>query len=688
MTKYLNPLIFLSLFCLVFIFDAQKSISVQISSILPSGENKELIREFEKLNQHKQLYLYYEDNTPKALLTLKEIEKRLLNIEGINELTQNPQQKAFQERYFYFLNTIDHKKADEIDVKKELEKLYQKMVTSPFGFRIDQKDPLELYQKSNPAKKYTKLDTLGYITLLSLDKNINSSKDYNRIYNEIKKIEKEYTGLQTFSVIYYYVENANKIKTDTNKIIYLALGILSLLYLLILRDIKLLFHTFTSLASSLLFALLISSLIFDELSIFALIFAISISTVAIDYMFHNYMHGYYDDMNFFNRDVFFGMLSTTGAFFILSFSGFTLITQITIFAILSLMFSYLQFTFLFPKLKLKTPNKKFIFQSIQLNISPKLITLFALLFIFISFFNLQLDTNIKTLDVNNEKLNSLHQFFESKLLKDKKTAILLKEPSLDSLINSAHQIKKEYPTVFSPILSIPSKAQQNTLEKSRFTTLHQKINAYAKELGFRKEFFERSYFIENISLPDYTLISQEEFAISKYKQEYITYLIVSKKDYEEILKKQNTHSLSFKELFEQELTSSLKRLSILGVITFIFILFMIYLSVKEEFLKALNFILLPIAFTLCLTFFYPLNILHIFMMVVLISIGIDYGIYINSKSLDTQTYKAVLFSLLSTFAGFGVLIFSNITALFSIGITALMGIISLIILLMIQKGTR
>jgi predicted exporter len=73
------------------------------------------------------------------------------------------------------------------------------------------------------------------------------------------------------------------------------------------------------------------------------------------------------------------------------------------------------------------------------------------------------------------------------------------------------------------------------------------------------------------------------------------------------------------------------------------------------------------------------------MIFILLSISIDFGIYMGAKNLDENSYKAVFYSLLSTFAGFGVLIFSQINALFSIGIIATMGIIAVTILLIILK---
>jgi predicted exporter len=167
-------------------------------------------------------------------------------------------------------------------------------------------------------------------------------------------------NVKLFSPIFYFVENSRIIKNDVNNISIIATLFLLLLYIIILRNIKLLVNTLMTLTSSILLSLLICSFIFDELSIFITAFGISISTVAIDYMFHHYVHNHYEKKKNFRKDVFLGMFTTVGAFFIVSFISFELIKQICYFAIISLLFSYIQFTFLYPKIGFTQKNIKTI----------------------------------------------------------------------------------------------------------------------------------------------------------------------------------------------------------------------------------------------------------------------------------------------------------------------------------------
>jgi predicted exporter len=112
---------------------------------------------------------------------------------------------------------------------------------------------------------------------------------------------------------------------------------------------------------------------------------------------------------------------------------------------------------------------------------------------------------------------------------------------------------------------------------------------------------------------------------------------------------------------------------------------MLFLSTRDNYLLSFTYLIFPIALILSLSFFMTFNILHFFMLFVILSISIDFGIYLGSKELDKSIYRAILYSLFSTFAGFGVLIFSKINALFSIGIIASIGILAIALLIIILK---
>jgi predicted RND superfamily exporter protein len=73
----------------------------------------------------------------------------------------------------------------------------------------------------------------------------------------------------------------------------------------------------------------------------------------------------------------------------------------------------------------------------------------------------------------------------------------------------------------------------------------------------------------------------------------------------------------------------------------------------------------------------PFNIFNIISTILIIGLGVDYGIFMvckSSEEYEHDTNTAVLLSGLTTVTGFGALIFARHPALHSIGITVLLGI--------------
>jgi predicted exporter len=116
-------------------------------------------------------------------------------------------------------------------------------------------------------------------------------------------------------------------------------------------------------------------------------------------------------------------------------------------------------------------------------------------------------------------------------------------------------------------------------------------------------------------------------------------------------------------------------------VSFSSIVLIIFFIVKKKIILALNFLLFQIAMILLYLSFIEVNIMHLFSMIVIVVAGIDYGIYM-SKENSTSTNEAILYSLLTTFSGFGILVLSSIGAIHSIGIVITLGILSILFLVL------
>ncbi|WP_417332909.1 hypothetical protein [Halarcobacter sp.] len=678
--KLSNFLIFSIVLLALFLSNSYTNISNSILSILPDSQNKQILQAYTKYSDSKTLFVSFKELSKQEI---KNVEKELLEIKGLHK-ENSLDKKAlleYQEKYQLFLKNLDEKRLKNLDIKEELVKIQNSLLNSFFPVLINKQDPLNLFEKT----KHEKIDK--NIRIYTFDKTINNLDKYKEVYSKIKTIEKKYEEIKTFSTIFYFVENSQAIKDDVNKIIIFAFLILLTLYIFILRNIPLLLNTLTTLATSAIISILVVTTIFSEVSIFVLVFGLSISTVAIDYMFHHYMHGHYLNKKAFNKEVFFGFLTTIIAFIAISFISFSLITQIAIFTIVSLTVSYLHFSFLYPKIGFTLKENKKT-NSFSFKINKLYILLFSLVAIIYSLSNISFDTNLRNLDYQNKNLDSLNTYFQKELKQENKVALLIESTSTNDLITKYQRITHTLPSLNSSLDLIITKKQyektKELLNNEKFEELKKELELQASTLGFKKEYFKEAYSLKE--LPNYSFKKLKELKINyfEYKEKNYVFLAVDIKDYEKIKTLEFIKPLSMKFLFEDSLNEVKENILILGTIALILIILMLIFITKKKFLFALSFLLFPLALILLYSNFVAFNILHLFMMFIILAISIDYAIY-SSKSLDINTKKAILFSLLSTFAGFGVLIFSKINSLYSIGIVATIGVLAIAFLLIFLK---
>ncbi|MCI0500985.1 MAG: hypothetical protein L0Y61_04480, partial [Epsilonproteobacteria bacterium] len=382
-------------------------------------------------------------------------------------------------------------------------------------------------------------------------------------------------------------------------------------------------------------------------------------------------------------------LTTFAAFFILSFTSFLLIQQIALFSLISLSVSYVHFSFLYPKIGFKPYVAKANTMALNLHwFDAKRVFVASVIVILISPLWVNFDFNVKNLDYQNKRLKQTEDFFSKHLDAHQTMTFALKAKSIDLLITQAQIIQQGVDSARIPLASLVSQQsyQTNKAILESMSLAKTTLELEAAKLGFKKDYFIQAYNPAKPFVP-YTeeVIKSFGLDIAKVNDFYITYGTVNKNAYQKVLAFKSVQSLSLKERFEESMKTSMSMLLKLGIVALVVIIILLYFITKEAILYALTFLVYPVAMVSIYAYFTTINILHIFMLFVILSIGIDYAIYL-SKQNDMLTHKAISYSLISTFAGFGVLIFSHITALFSMGMVATIGIVSILALLVFLKG--
>ena len=513
-----------------------------------------------------------------------------------------------------------------------------------------------------------------------------------KLYNKLQKIFKAYPDVVAFAPFFYTVENSSAIQSDVKYIVILSTVLLLLLYYLLIKNIKLLTQTVVALASSMLFATLVTTTLFENFNILSLAFGMSLSAVSIDYLLHYYFHNFYEEKRGVDKNVLYGFLTTISAFTIFSFIPIPLISQISIFSLLSLSFAYIVFTFVFPYIEIKPykeEGKELVVTKFSL--SSKVIFSFSIALLLYTAMNFKLDANLRNLDYQNTTLRASENLFKNANTTNL-SPVIIEAKDAQGLIKNLTQLKEKFPSTLSlaSFVLSPKECEKRVeiLKKYDFITLNKMINKEATSVGFRDSFFKDAYSslgeLPSCELPPLDIF--QTLSLSYYEDENRAYSIALVEDAKSAEKFAFVKSLDMKAIFARSTNEMYSSLLLFGSLVLSIIVLLLFVSVKKNFLFAFNYILFPSALSMAvIATFESVNIMHLFSLIILVAIGIDYGIYMSNSHKQTVTMRAITYSLLSTFGAFGVLVFSSIVALNSIGMVITLGCGAIFILIKVMR---
>ena len=699
--KYANYLILGFLLLSAFLLKDTIHISTNILSLFASKESLEKLRIANELGYSKEMLVLVKGFDKSSKKTLKVLVKEFESLDEIQRVTYklkpSKEIQSYYKEYHYLLSDFDERTFSRTDLRKGVEKLYTELSASVLYKPINKNDPLSLFSMPKAKEgmplhkgKYIALGQEGY--LLKITTKIEPSQmDKARVlYTKVESILQDYPQSVAFAPFFYSVENSAKIKGDVEFIVALSTIILLLIYLVMLRDIKLLSHTFSALVSSMLFATLICTTLVENFGVLSLAFGTTLTAVSIDYFFHYYFHGFYEKKKSFDSSVFYGFITTVVAFGIFALMPVAMIAQISLFALLSLSFAYLLFTFVFPYLDIKPYTKEVAPIQRSFALPSAFVTLVSMALLVYGVLFINFDTNVRNLDYQNVKLQKIQELFSSANT-NKLYPVIVQSQNRDELLGTLHKLKQKQKSSFSFANFIPLKeeclAKREVLKEYDFVTLNTILNEEAKAVGFKEKYFENSYFFSSIPAcgsVEWNTFSSVGLSVIQRDETYYTLAMVE--DINSAVSMNNVEPIDVASIFARVAKEMLDNILLYSLLVLSAVFILLAFSVKKKFFYALNFILFPLGLTLAvLATFYTLNIMHLFSLIILIAIGIDYGIYMSRSCELSSTTLAIKYSLLSTFAAFGVLLFSSITALFSIGLVISLGVSALFILTKVMR---
>ncbi len=702
MMKYANYLILFMLLSIGAILHNHIHISTNLLSLFASKEAIEKFKIADNLGYSKEMFVIVKGFDKSSKKKVREISKELKKINNIllvqSSIMPSEEIQDFYKKYYTILASFDNVNLSSQEIKKRLQELYSSQENAVFYTAIDKNDPLKLFELQSTTKMnithrggYITLGDYGYLIRVSTDVSASQMTEAKVLYDDLHVLLDNYEGVISFAPFYYTVENSSTIKKDVQLIVVLSTIILFIIYYFLLKNIRLLSQTVLALFSSMVFAGLLSTLLFTNFNALSLAFGMSISAVSIDYLLHYYFHNFYKNNKKIDKSVLYGYMTTIVAFGIFSFIPIPIIAQISFFAVASLSFAYMLFTFIFPYLNISEYKQDIKIKTQKKIVSPYIIFGVSIILFIYSGININLDNDIKNLDYQNTKLKDIQKMLKNSN-KTKLTPVIVHANTKEQLIDNLHLLKNSQQNSFSLASFIPS--NQQCLEKKQhlksydFARVNEMVNKYASSVGFRDGYFKDSYeFVKNTPncmVEDLSIFNS--FSLSAYRDNDILYTIALVNDIQHALKLDFVSSISAKEIFSKVAQQMYKDLLLYSIVVIIAIFSLLLLSVKKRFIYALNYIIFPMSLTLAiLVSFLSINLMHLFSLIILIAIGIDYGIYMSNTQRKENTIIAIKYSLLSTFAAFGVLIFSSIVALKSIGIVITLGASAIFLLIRSQK---
>jgi hypothetical protein len=221
-----------------------------------------------------------------------------------------------------------------------------------------------------------------------------------------------------------------------------------------------------------------------------------------------------------------------------------------------------------------------------------------------------------------------------------------------------------------------------------FKALRNEIEREATKIGFRSGTFSSAYtFTDNLhyAKPDLAVAKALGFETMQLEDgRWMSLAFVDVSQSGELHYDDDLVLLEVSTLLQKGVEDVLDQLILIAALTFGLITLLLAVLLKKRALVAMNYVLFPLGvIAATLAFIGSFSVMHLFALIIVMVAAIDYGIYMSD--VEEETDEAIYYAMLTTFAGFGIFVFSHIGALHHIGLVIALGIASTFILQTVQK---
>lgn len=748
MKRYLNKKNLIVLCIMVFSFILlnysihKLTLDTSVHSLLPSDEN---LKRSVALSSHSSvsdkviLYIHAEskelldkaiDETDTIIKEEKFLKDYLPDEDDISDIRAYIQKNALILYPYGYMNDP----FNENELKRRLDSKYEYLVNSPFEdlgdtffsdplnmsfdilkMQFSAKNYLSIYKKgvlSHDGKSFIRVFSAGFFP-----EDFNQSKKLTQLDKEIGK-KAVGGGYQSFiySAHMYFTESSSVMQKEVSFISTASIVFTILIFLFFFRNIELLFYSLMPILAGISLTFFSINLIYGRFGAIALAFGATTAGICIDHTIHYFSKvSYYKTLkelrSHMGLDMVMGYLTTVVSFAILPFSKIPSLTEIAVFGLLVITFSFAVSWIVLQRLvKPEEFNYKIrVLDYGEGSASMRNIFIVFVVVALIFSFKIKLEDNAFGLDMNHKELDKRGNLIKKEFSESTDNVFIgfkgdTESEALEQSIKatvSIYKDKPEYlflnPAIFIPtenIIKDRAKYIGDNFDKDIFDKLvadsEFTCDAFDPFCNGLKELNECKYKLDCV--PDY-LSTELKKSVVKYKDGYYYMVHIGDrsrvKEMKKILDKDSIKYVTVDILSDSAsgLLTFEKRALILVIVS-VFIIFILLLIVYRDVIFALSSTL-PTVTGLIACFGVsgltntPLNIMHITACILIAGIGVDYGIFVSTvwkkganKLEKNCTIQSILSAALTTVAGFGVLSLSSSKALFSLGISMFVGIIT------------
>jgi predicted exporter len=569
---------------------------------------------------------------------------------------------------------------------------------------------------------------------LNVNKAITVAEEIKQVMHQV---ERQYPDcvVKYSGVLFHTAENSSQAQFEMSFFGGLSLFAMLVMVYFVFRSRTALLSVTLTIANAVIYGFIALALSFDSVHIISLVFGVTLIGISIDYCFHvlTELHNKKPSLTTVNKSIFLGFISTALGYILLTLAPMSFLSQVATFIIAGLVGAMVCVFTVVPNISSSKSGLDNLVLEKQLTKLINLIKHFQVrrvgllivisTLVFVSYLLLPIKFNDSIADLNGSSSTLLsNENFHQKILsgQDVKRLFILGS-SIEQVLQTEEAIRTRVSALIAETdvsSKIVPKATPKTMPKVRgisdWLPSKQRQHANNKRLKLAQSHDVFSSWHEATGL-EVTFSSPAPLTYQAIKNSVVApyvspFLYVgsnngsgvdkeNKDEFVSLLQLSNISSaqlVSITESFGDQVIPFDKAESISQIMTDSresllswFMLALIIFSVVIGFrfgLKAAGnhslALILSVSIALMLSYLVqgPLNLFNVLAMMLILALAIDYLIFYQYRGTNASNVLAISLSALSSLFVFGVLVFSKTPAVYSFGLTVMLGIVSIFIL--------